>query len=172
MPGVRFGPGSIWLGWLTPRTVCLCPWRALDEQIDLPGVMRDLLADTEPEAVIVHVAPPHRALERLEEPGIIPLGELREALFAGITQDVLVEDNTVPPDGGTSGVDLSAGVDLNGAVMSQNTNDTNAFTVVSRTRTRRSSVARWRLRVRDALFGEQWRGLSTRRVRQYGRMSV
>ena len=78
---------------------------ALDQHVDLAGVVGDVLADVEPEAVVVDGATaPAGLLEGGEEPGVVTLGELGEGFLASFEEGVLVEGDVVAFDGGAAGV--------------------------------------------------------------------
>jgi hypothetical protein len=78
-------------------------WGALDEEVDLAGVVGFVLADVEPLAEVVGGAPGPGLVDG-EEPGVVALFEFGEGFGADFGEVVEVELELVALDGGAAGV--------------------------------------------------------------------
>lgn len=76
---------------------------ALDQHVDLAGVVRLMFADVEPFAEIICRTPEPRLVDRLEPSVVAPL-ELGERFLADLAESVQVEVEVVALDGRAAGV--------------------------------------------------------------------
>ena len=86
---------SVWLRLLGVR---FCAGQALSQEGDLSGVMRLMLTDVEPLAIIVGRTPRPIFVDG-HEPGVIALAEFRQRFCTGLPQDVQIVVSVVALDG-------------------------------------------------------------------------